>query len=116
MRTRQELPPAPPAARPAARRSRSPAAAQAGLSAGEREIRVVVTWLLSQAFEQTGVRVAEDKIAYQRIVEAAEKALAELKDKPAAVISLPYLTADASGPKHLDARLTREMIDELVKY
>jgi Hsp70 protein len=85
-------------------------------SINDREVRVVVTWLLSQAFEQTGVKVADDKMAFQRIVEAADKAVRELKTQPVANISLPYLTADASGPKHVEARLTREMIVELAKY
>lgn len=81
----------------------------------DREVRAVVSWLLSQAFEQTGIRVADDKLAYQRIVEAAQKAVNELKSQPFIDVSLPYLTADANGPKHLEARLTREMIEELVK-
>ena len=81
----------------------------------DREVRAVVSWLLSQAFEQTGIRVADDRLAYQRIVEAAQKAVVELKDHDTFDVSLPYLTADASGPKHLEARLTREMIEELVK-
>jgi len=82
----------------------------------DREVRVVVNWLLTQAFEQTGIRVADDKLAYDRILSAAEKAVDELKKQPAADISLPFLTADANGPKHLEARLTRDMIQELVKY
>jgi hypothetical protein len=82
----------------------------------DREVRVVVNWLLSQAFEQTGIRVADDKLAYERIVEAAHKAVKSLKTQPVVDVSLPFLTADASGPKHLEARLTREMINELVKY
>jgi len=82
----------------------------------DREVNVVVNWLLSQAFEQTGIRVADDRLAYDRIVTAAQKAVEQLKKEPAADISLPFLTADASGPKHLEARLTREMIQELVKY
>ena len=81
----------------------------------DREVRAVVSWLLSQAFEQTGVRVADDRLAYQRIVEAAQKAVVELKTQETFDVSLPYLTADASGPKHLEARLTKEMIEELVK-
>lgn len=81
----------------------------------DREVRAVVSWLLSQAFEQTGIRVADDRLAYQRIVEAAQKAVLELKTHDMFDVSLPYLTADASGPKHLDARITREMIEELVK-
>ena len=81
----------------------------------DREVRAVVSWLLSQAFEQTGIRVADDRLAYQRIVEAAQKAVVELKSHDTFDVSLPYLTADANGPKHLEARLTREMIEELVK-
>jgi Hsp70 protein len=81
----------------------------------DREVRAVVSWLLSQAFEQTGIRVADDRLAYQRIVEAAQKAVVELKSHDTFDVSLPYLTADAAGPKHLEARLTREMIEELVK-
>jgi hypothetical protein len=81
----------------------------------DREVRAVVSWLLSQAFEQTGIRVADDRLAYQRIVEAAQKAVFELKNHDTFDVSLPYLTADANGPKHLEARLTREMIEELVK-
>ena len=81
----------------------------------DREVRAVVSWLLSQAFEQTGIRVADDRVAYQRIVEAAQKAVVELKTQDTFDVSLPYLTADAGGPKHLEARLTREMIEELVK-
>ena len=82
----------------------------------DREVRVVVNWLLSVAFEQTGVKVADDKLAFERIVSAADKAVRELKAEPVVTVSLPYLTADASGPKHLEARLTREMIVELAKY
>jgi len=81
----------------------------------DREVRAVASWLLSQAFEQTGIRVADDRVAYQRIVEAAQKAVVELKTHDFYDVSLPYLTADASGPKHLEARLTREVIEELVK-
>jgi molecular chaperone DnaK len=81
----------------------------------DRETRAVVGWLLSQAFEQTGVHIADDKLAYDRILTAAKKAVQELKTQDAAIISLPFLTADASGPKHLDCRLTREAIQELVR-
>jgi hypothetical protein len=109
LRRRQEdqapMPPPPPL-------KRAPTAA--GLP--EREVRVVVNWLLSQAFEQTGIRVADDKLAYDRIVTAARKAVNDLKTQNAVDVSLPFLTADASGPKHLEARLTQEMINELVKY
>jgi hypothetical protein len=85
-------------------------------NAADREEQAVVTWLLSQAFEQTGVKVADDKVAYQRIVEATQKALRELKSQSAVTISLPYLTADANGPKHFEIRLTRDVIRELARY
>jgi hypothetical protein len=82
----------------------------------EHETQVVINWLLSQAFEQTGVRVADDRIAYERIVEAAHKAVQSLKTQKAVTISLPFLTADASGPKHFEIQLTREVIRELARY
>ena len=85
-------------------------------ASNDRETRAVVGWLLNQAFEQTGVKVASDNVAYQRILEAAHKAIQELKTQDAVTISLPFLTADANGPKHLEARLTREAIQELVRY
>ncbi len=104
-RQRNGVPPAP----------SSPKRTPINPSISDREVRAVVSWLLSQAFEQTGIRVAEDKLAYQRIVEAAQKAVNELKTQASVDVALPYLTADANGPKHLEARLTREMIEELVK-
>jgi hypothetical protein len=82
----------------------------------EREEQAVVNWLLTQAFEQTGVKIAASDMAHQRIVEAARKALRELKTQSTATISLPFLTADASGPKHFEIHLTRDVIKELVRY
>jgi|SRR5579859_4421288 len=109
-RRRQGVFPEPP---PAGLPKTAGGAAAAPIS--DREVRAVVSWLLSQAFEQTGIRVADDRLAYQRIVEAAQKAVADLKTHDTVDVSLPYLTADTSGPKHLEARITREMIEELVK-
>jgi hypothetical protein len=82
----------------------------------EHQMQAVVNWLLTQAFEQTGVRVADEPLAYQRIAEAAQKALRDLQTQEVASISLPFLTADASGPKHFEARLTRAVIRELARY
>jgi molecular chaperone DnaK len=87
-----------------------------GRVSGEREARALINWLLTQAFEQTGVRVADEPLAYQRIVEAAHKAMQELKTRDGVVISLPFLTADANGPKHFEIRVTREVIQELARY
>ncbi|MGQ0603359.1 MAG: Hsp70 family protein [Anaerolineales bacterium] len=85
-------------------------------SGAEREEQAVITWLCSQAFEQTGVKVAEDKVAFQRITEAAHKALRDLKSQADTTISLPFLTADTSGPKHFEIRLTRDVLKELARY
>jgi hypothetical protein len=84
--------------------------------ADERQLQAVVDWLLTQAFEQTGVRVADEPLAYQRIAEAAQKAMRDLQTQEVASISLPFLTADANGPKHFEARLTRAVIRELARY
>jgi len=97
-------------------RPRLPSTSSSSLSNTERETRAVVGWLLNQAFEQTGIKVADDKLAYDRILNAARKAVDELKTQDAVTISLPFLTADASGPKHVEARLTRAAIQELVRY
>jgi len=83
------------------------------LSSPEQLVR---EWILSQAFEQTGVKISDDAIAYQRVTEAARKAVSELKTQPEAHIQLPFLTADASGPKHVELTLTRAVLEALVHY
>ena len=83
--------------------------------APDRKTEAVVRWLLSQAFEQTGVRVADDELAYGRIVEAAAKAVEHLKEQEEASISLPFLTADETGPKHFETQVTRKLLEELVR-
>src|SRR5205823_12244337 len=60
-----------------------------------------------------GIDLSQDKMALQRLYEAAEKAKVELSTTQAAQINLPFVTADASGPKHLDQRLTRSKLNEL---
>src|SRR6185436_6792127 len=82
--------------------SRLVSPADPATAALDRETRAVVGWLLSQAFEQTGIHVADEKLAYERILSAAKKAVQELKAQEAVTISLPFLTADTSGPKHLE--------------
>jgi hypothetical protein len=93
-----------------------PRAAPLALAPDDRQLQAVTDWLLTQAFEQTGIRVADDPLAYQRIAEAAQKAVHDLKTKEAVSISLPFLTADVNGPKHFETRLTREVINELARY
>ncbi len=85
-------------------------------SSAEREEQAVISWLCSQAFEQTGAKVADDKVAYQRIADAARKAVRELKSQADTTISLPFLTADSGGPKHFEIRLTRDVLKELARY
>ena len=75
----------------------------------------LVHWLLSQAFEQTGVRVAEDEVAFGRIVDAANKTRERLQTDESATISLPFLTADKDGPKHFEVEVTRALMEELAR-
>jgi hypothetical protein len=73
----------------------------------ERESRSLADWLLDRAFEQTGVRVADDALARERIAQAAAEAMEDLRTGDSATISLPFLTADARGPKHFNVRFKR---------
>lgn len=73
----------------------------------EREGHPLINWLLDRASEQTGVRVADDPLARQRIVDAATKAMEDLRTGGSATISLPFLTADAQGPKHFSVSFKR---------
>jgi hypothetical protein len=101
---------------PKAEKQAAPTRRQSLPASDERQLQAVVDWLLTQAFEQTGVRVADEPMAYQRVTEAAQKAMRELQTQEVALISLPFLTADANGPKHFEARLTRAVIRELARY
>ena len=73
----------------------------------------VMNYLLSEFKKDTGVDLSTDKIAMQRLREAAEKAKTDLSGVTTASINLPYITADATGPKHLDTSLTRAKFNEL---
>ncbi len=75
----------------------------------ERESHVLVTWLLDRASEQTGISVADDPLARERIVKAALKATEDLRAHGSATISLPFLTADAQGPKHFNVEIKRNL-------
>ena len=80
---------------------------RATVARDERAVAPLVQWLLERAREQTGTALDGDPLARQRITEAATKAMEELRTDGSAEISLPYLTADASGPKHFGIRFTR---------
>lgn len=73
----------------------------------------IVEWLTKQFKQDQGVDLATDKAALQRLREAAERAKIELSSQMSTQINLPYITADQSGPKHLDYNLTRAKFEEL---
>ncbi len=73
----------------------------------------IVDWICSEFKAQQGIDLKNDKQALQRVREAAEKAKVELSTVVQTNINLPYITADASGPKHLDMNLTRAKFEEL---
>ncbi|MEF9989290.1 MAG: molecular chaperone DnaK [Christensenellaceae bacterium] len=73
----------------------------------------VVEWMVAEFKKSDGIDLSKDKIALQRLKEAAEKAKIELSGVMQSNINLPFITADASGPKHLDLNLTRAKFDEL---
>ena len=73
----------------------------------------IMKWLVEGFKADTGIDLSNDKMAMQRIKEAAEKAKIELSGITSASINLPFITADATGPKHLDMTLTRAKFNEL---
>ena len=76
----------------------------------------VVNWIANEfAKENGGIDLRKDKMAHQRLKDAAEKAKIELSGVMSTAISLPFITADATGPKHIDMTLTRAKFDELTR-
>ena len=73
----------------------------------------VMDWMVSEFKKENGIDLSGDKMAMQRLKEAAEKAKIELSGMTSSAVNLPFITADASGPKHLDMTLTRAKFDEL---
>ncbi len=73
----------------------------------------IINWLASEFLKEQGVDLRGDKMAMQRLKEAAEKAKIELSGVTTSQISLPFITADATGPKHLEMTLTRAKFNEL---
>jgi len=74
---------------------------------------VLVTWLMNDFKEKEGIDLSNDIQALQRLTEAAEKAKMELSTVEKTNISLPFITADQTGPKHIDKELTRETFEKL---
>jgi molecular chaperone DnaK len=74
----------------------------------------IIDWLIQEFKKETGVDVSRDQMALQRLKEAAEKAKIELSTVLETELNLPFLTADASGPKHMNTKLTRSRFQEMV--
>jgi molecular chaperone DnaK len=75
--------------------------------------KVLVTWLMNDFKDKEGIDLSTDIQALQRLTEAAEKAKMELSTVDKTNLSLPFITADATGPKHIDKELTRETFEKL---
>ncbi len=80
---------------------------------GDNFDKAIVDWLVAEFKKSQGIDLSADPMALQRLYEAAEKAKIELSTTQETQINLPFITADASGPKHLDTRLTRAKLAEL---
>ncbi|MCI5705196.1 MAG: molecular chaperone DnaK [Pseudoflavonifractor sp.] len=78
--------------------------------------KCVMDWMVAEFKKDTGIDLSADKVAMQRLKEAAEKAKIELSGVTSSNINLPYITADATGPKHLDLTLTRAKFDQLTAH
>ena len=75
----------------------------------------IIDYIAESFKKENGIDLKQDRIAYQRLKEAAEKAKIELSGTMTANINLPFITADATGPKHLDMTLTRAKFEELTR-
>ena len=73
----------------------------------------IIDWMVASFKTETGIDLSQDKVAMQRLKEAAEKSKIELSGVTTSNINLPFITADQTGPKHLDLTLTRAKFDEL---
>lgn len=73
----------------------------------------IIDWMVATFKTETGIDLSQDKVAMQRLKEAAEKSKIELSGVTTSNINLPFITADQTGPKHLDLTLTRAKFDEL---
>mgnify|MGYP000376232749 FL=1 len=73
----------------------------------------IINWMIEEFKKSEGVDLSNDKMAMQRLKEAAEKTKIELSSTPSSTISLPFITADATGPKHLELTLTQAKFNEM---
>ena len=82
---------------------------------GDDYDQVIINWLVDNFKKETGVDLRNDQMALQRLKEAAEKAKCELSSAQSTEINLPFITADATGPKHLTETLTRSTLEQLTE-
>lgn len=83
---------------------------------GDNFDKAVVDWLAEEFKKDQGIDLRQDKQALQRLIEAAEKAKIELSSTTETAISIPFITAGADGPKHLDTKLSRAKFDDLTHH
>jgi len=76
--------------------------------------RVIMQYLIAEFKKDQGIDLGKDKIAIQRLLESSEKAKCELSSSHETTISLPFITSDSNGPKHLEIKLTRSKMEDLV--
>ena len=81
---------------------------------GEDFDEAIMNWMAEQFMEDTGIDLRKDRLALQRLKEAAERAKCELSSAAETSFNLPFIAADATGPKHLNKTLTRDKFEELV--
>jgi len=82
---------------------------------GDNIDQKVIDWLLEEFKKQEGIDLGKDAMAMQRLKEAAEKAKIELSSSVETEVNLPFITADANGPKHLNLKLSRSKLEQLVE-
>lgn len=82
---------------------------------GEDFDQRIIDWLVDSFKESSGIDLKDDRLALQRLKEAAERAKCELSTVDETTISLPFIAADPTGPKHINANLTRDKFEELVR-
>jgi molecular chaperone DnaK len=81
---------------------------------GDNIDQKIIEWIVAEFKKEQGIDVSKDKMVIQRLKEAAEKAKIELSSVMETEVNLPFLTADASGPKHMNAKLTRAKFESLI--
>src|SRR5207253_855064 len=82
---------------------------------GDNFDKAIVDWMVAEFKRDQGIDLAQDRMALQRLYEAAEKAKIELSSTMTTQINLPFVTATPEGPKHLDLQLTRAKLEELTR-